>query len=181
MQLFQNEKPITFDEKVEEKLPEFKRFLQNDGLAKLENYNDSSYKIFHNQWKHFLTGIYSYHLRRWFEIFPKEDILIIDGDLLISKPWLVMEKVQRFLQISQFLKEKKFFINPETGFYCLNTTIPRHKTCMGASKGRTRILNNDDIVTSTISERSKTILQNFYHSFNVDLLNLTEQWFDWIK
>ena len=181
MQLFQNEKPITFDEKVKERLPEFERFLQNDGLAKLENYSVSSYKIFYGQWEHFLTGIYSYHLRRWFELFPKEDILIVDGDLLIKKPWLVMEKVQSFLQISQFLKEENFFTNPETGFYCLNAPITRDKTCMGAGKGRTRILNKDEKVTSKISASSKTILQNFYHSFNVDLLNLTEQYFDWIK
>ena len=181
MQFFQNEKPITFDEKVKKRLPEFERFLQNDGLAKLENYDNLRYKTFHGQWKHFLTGIYSYHLRRWFELFPKEDILIVDGDLLISKPWLVMGKVQSFLQISQFLKEENFFINPETGFYCINATIRRDKTCMGGSKGRTRILNKDEKVTSTISENSKTILQNFYHSFNVDLLNLTEQSFDWMN
>ena len=92
-----------------------------------------------------------------------------------------MGKVQSFLQISQFLKKENFFIKPETGFYCLNAPIPQDKTCMGGSKGRTRILNKDERVTSNISESSKTILQNFYHSFNVDLLNLTEQYFDWIK
>ena len=88
-----------------------------------------------------------------------------------------MEKVQSFLQISQFLKKENFVRSRETGFYCLNT---RHRLrCMGENKGRTRILTNDAQVTSRISESSKTILQNFYHPYNIDLLNLTKQTFEW--
>ena len=55
--------------------------------------------MLHSQWDVLLRGIYSFHLKRWFKIFPKDDILIVDGDQIVTEPWLVLKKSQNFANL----------------------------------------------------------------------------------
>ena len=155
-------------------------FLADNGLEKLENSNETFYEnVLKGEWGRFLKGIYSFHLQRWFKIFPRKDILVIDGDLLTVNPWVVMHEVQTFLNISAVITKKNFSINPNTGFYCL--TKSNGIGCLGNNKGRTRTRTKNGNISSKISKRSEKLLKDFYKLYDIELIKLTSKTFSWMR
>ena len=150
----------------------------------LKNISDKDYEsFFKNNWKFLLRGIYSFHFSRWIKLFPRESFLVIDGDLLITQPWVVMEKVQAFANLPILLKREHFVINNETGFYCLKLLRNEGEvTCMGKNKGTTRHFKSDlTFVQSKMSEKSKKALRDFYRPYDNELKKLTARSFEWMK
>jgi len=163
---------------VEKELDEFKKYLAEEGFEKLKNKNDKYYNsIIRGRWKFFLKGIYSFHLERWYNFFPKDDVLVVDGDLLTSEPWKVIEEVQIFLKIPLDLTEQSFDLNPETGFYCL--FIDGQRKCLGSNKGNTRSRSSNGIITSKMSQTSQKTLNEFFKSYENDLFNIIKKDFLW--
>ena len=169
----------SFDDYVEKELYQFKKFLASGGLAKLNQGTNRYYEsIIRGKWKFFLKGIYSYHLERWLRMFSRTDILVLDGDLLTSRPWTIMRHVQTFLNLSIHITAKNFVINPDTGFYCL--TEKEERLCLGRNKGNTRTRLSSGHIISNIPKKSRKSLQVFYKSFENKLLKLTGQTFSWM-
>ena len=169
----------SFDDYISRELEPFKKFLTNTGLQTLESYDDSYYEdIIKGKWDRLLKGLYAYHLKRWYKYFPKENILILDGDLLTKSPWIGMGKVQDFLQIPHLIKKKNFAKNKKTGFYCIAGTVG--SSCLGKGKGRTRILEEDGSISSKMSENTQKLLSDFYRPYNFELSRITNQNFSWI-
>ena len=130
-------------------------------------------------WDRILKGIYSFFLRQWFRVFPEKDILIVDGETLIQQPWLVMEEVQKFANLSVAVQKKHFVINQNTGFYCLIFNTRRY--CLDQGKGKTRLLTSDKTVKSKMSDKSQHVLKEFYSVYNKDLAKLANKNFSWMK
>ena len=55
---------------------------------------------------------------RWLEVFPREQIYVVDGDQFISSPWIELRSLETFLGLSQELSENNFYFNKTKGFYC---------------------------------------------------------------
>ena len=171
----------SFDEYLEHELDHIKQYLDNDGLNKLQFANDSYFKEYvEGTWDRILKGIYSFFLRQWFRVFPEKDILIVDGEILMEQPWLVMEEVQKFANLSFAIQKKHFVVNKNTGFYCLISNSNRQR-CLGKNKGRTRSLTTDRKVKSKMSEKSHKLLKEFYRVYDEDLKKLVNQKFSWMK
>ena len=174
----------SFDQYIDEELPKLKIFLSQNSLEWLKNISDKDYEsFFKNNWKFLLRGIYSFHFSRWIKLFPRESFLIIDGDLLITQPWVVMEKVQAFANLPILLKREHFVINNETGFYCLKSLRNEGEIiCMGKNKGTTRHFNSDlTFVQSKMSEKSKKALRDFYRPYDNELKKLLSRKLEWMK
>jgi len=141
----------SFDDYLEQEFGKFKEFISDGGLEKLENSNNTFYEsVLAGTWGRLLKGIYVYHLQRWLKIFPKKDILVVDGDLLTSKPWVIMQEIQEFLNVPKLITEKHFVVNKATGFFCIMT--PKHgRMCLGDNKGKTRTVSEDGSISSKIS------------------------------
>ena len=176
----QNPPYNSFDDFLEKELNNVKLFLSNGGLNKLESGNVTFYEsILQGEWGRLMKGLYAFHLRRWLSIFPENDILIVDGDLMTNKPWLIMQEIQQFLNIPEVLTKESFVTNPETGFYCLDEKPVMR--CLGSNKGQTRRRTEDGGITSKMSERSKSILKEFYKLYDIELLKLTRKNFTWMN
>ncbi|CAH0554382.1 unnamed protein product [Brassicogethes aeneus] len=79
-------------------------------------------------------SVYHNYLHRWLEVFPREQILIVNGDLLIEDPVLQIQKIERFLGLEPRIGTQNFYFNETKGFYCLrNETSDR---CLRETKGR---------------------------------------------
>jgi hypothetical protein len=120
------------------------------------------------RWTPIKIGCYSIYLRRWLKYFPLEQIHFVDGENLIHRPWEELESVQRFLNISNHIREEHFYFNTnKRGFPC----IKQPNGCLGSSKGRQHPL---------ISEDSREKLKNLYSICNQQFQEITHRKFSWL-
>ena len=107
-----------------------------------------------------IKSYYSYLLKKWRKIFPPENILSINGNLLTAAPWAACSQVEKFLELEEFFDED-LFTNAEedSKFYCIKQL--RHKKyCSkpGGKKGRT--------LSQNMTEKIKQALTLFYDAIS---------------
>ncbi|XP_033112674.1 heparan sulfate glucosamine 3-O-sulfotransferase 5-like [Anneissia japonica] len=114
-------------------------------------------------------GIYVNKLRYWFKQYPRDQILLIDGNDLNKNPYKVMQTMEKFLGLQTYFTEKHFYFNPVKRFYCLARPI---NECMVESKGRSHPVLSQNITNK---------LQDFFKPFDRKLEELTGQKFSWVR
>nr|XP_039251128.1 heparan sulfate glucosamine 3-O-sulfotransferase 6-like [Styela clava] len=119
------------------------------------------------------NGFYMFHLSRWLRYFSKDQLLIVNGEEIIKRPWNVIEKIQDFLGVDKIITKKDFFYNNEKGFYCVHS-------CLGDNKGRTRSLSlekRSPFPLLTLDDR--ITLRKFYEPLNDALYKFLHRTFYW--
>ncbi len=106
------------------KLPRFEKIVMKNGNVDSNCAMNLVYK-----------GMYDIHYQRWLHIFNRSQILVLDGDQLITKPASVLKQAEEFLNIKNYFKPSMFTRNKANGFYCWNTTTD-NRVCLGGSKGQ---------------------------------------------
>ena len=83
------------------------------------------------------VSMYDVHYQRWLKWFDKKQILVLNGDELITNPVPLLNKVESFLSISHYFENSMFTINKTKGFYCWkrNATVEELQ-CLNELKGR---------------------------------------------
>ncbi|XP_036454533.1 LOW QUALITY PROTEIN: heparan sulfate (glucosamine) 3-O-sulfotransferase 1-like 2 [Colossoma macropomum] len=79
-------------------------------------------------------SLYHQHMARWLELFPREQIHIVDGEALIRDPFPELQKAEKFLELPPQITPDNFYFNTTKGFYCLLSE--GHDKCLDDSKGR---------------------------------------------
>ena len=119
------------------------------------------------------TSMYDVHMERWLKYFKREQILIVDGDLLVKNPLPELRKVENFLGVSPFFDDEMFFYSKTKGFYCMKkrdsrgTYVP---SCLGESKGRKHPKVPDEFISK---------LKAFFKPHNEKFYSLIGYNFDW--
>jgi len=98
---------------------------------------------------------YHLHMQDWLEVFPRSQLLIIDGDSFIHEPWVELGRLERFLDLPHQLSEDNFFFNTTKGFYCGRQVITRPNSewscirtkCLSKSKGRKKPPVSSDLLS----------------------------------
>ena len=104
-------------------------------------------------------------LKQWLQTFGRDKIHVVDGDNFVKHPAFELNKVEKFLNISQYFTEDHFVYNPGKQFFCLKET-----GCMGSNKGRPH-----PNMTEIIRKR----LQAYFKPFNEKLFLALRQRFSW--
>ncbi|XP_034026715.1 heparan sulfate (glucosamine) 3-O-sulfotransferase 1-like 2 [Thalassophryne amazonica] len=86
------------------------------------------------RYKALQRSLYHQHLARWLEVFPRDQIHVVDGDALIQDPFLELQKAEKFLDLPPRISPNNFYYNTTKGFYCLLSA--GHDKCLDESKGR---------------------------------------------
>ncbi|RZC42992.1 Sulfotransfer 1 domain containing protein [Asbolus verrucosus] len=111
-------------------------------------------------------SVYHNYLHRWLEVFPREQILVVNGDLLIEDPVPQIQKIERFLGLEPRIGTHNFYFNETKGFYCLrNETSDR---CLRETKGR-KHPRVDPNVVSKLRKYFGEHNQKFYELIGEDL------------
>ncbi|KAJ3643622.1 hypothetical protein Zmor_026323 [Zophobas morio] len=111
-------------------------------------------------------SIYHNYLHRWLEVFSREQILVVNGDLLIEDPVPQIQKIERFLGLEPRIGTHNFYFNETKGFYCLrNETSDR---CLRETKGR-KHPRVDPNVVSKLRRYFGEHNQKFYELIGEDL------------
>ena len=113
-------------------------------------------------------SVYVMHLKRWLKYFPLKQILVLNGDELIQNPYIVMNKIEKFLHIEQFFRPDYFIFDSIKRFYCLSSKVTGNETkCLSSSKGRKHI----GTVNSVLEKKLKT----FFKPYNQELFKIIKQ------
>ena len=115
-------------------------------------------------------SLYAKHVKRFLHFFPRDQLLIVDGDSLINNnPSIELRKIEQFLNVSNYFTTDKFVFSQEKGFYCFNATN-NSQTCLGQSKGRKHEI---------VAEKTRTKLRDFFENHNHEFFQITGRHFDW--
>jgi hypothetical protein len=113
-------------------------FFNNNKDLILNHYKENCYHICNNI-PLINRGLYVNHLKLWYEVFPKDQILILLFDDLVKDPQAEVDKVCDFLNIKSFqLQDKSVF-------------------------------NKNEKKKATVNDISKSNLKAFYKPFNEEL------------
>ena len=112
-------------------------------------------------------SVYRVHLARWLKHFNMSQILVLDGERLVSQPLKELAKVEHFLGLPPELNENMFYFNTTRGFYCMKRNASGGGHCLAQSKGR-----RHPSVNAKVIHRLRTYFrphnQRFYNITGID-------------
>nr|XP_006820905.1 PREDICTED: heparan sulfate glucosamine 3-O-sulfotransferase 2-like [Saccoglossus kowalevskii] len=114
-------------------------------------------------------GMYSKHMKRWLEYFPKTQIYVIDGNDFKVDPVSEIQKIEKFLGLPSYLQKEHLDFNSDTKFYCI--VFPKIR-CPNKTKGR----RHPQIPTEVTDQ-----LYAFYQPYDNELQNLLNRKFSWMR
>lgn len=154
--------------------------------ASINNYNLQQYQVQQQQpsleelvltpsghvntnYKAIRISMYSRYMRRWLDVFPREQIHVIDGDALIRDPYNVLRDVERFLGLEHKLEKDYFYFNNTKGFYCWRSSN-KLIHCLNDSKGRKHPALKIGLIRT---------LRQFYRKVNYEFYEMVGRDFGW--
>ncbi|XP_067632709.1 uncharacterized protein Hs3st-A [Eurosta solidaginis] len=111
-------------------------------------------------------SLYHLHLHRWLEVFPREQLLVVNGDRLIEDPVSQLKRIEMFLGIEHRVTNSHFYFNETKGFYCLR--YDSGDRCLRETKGR-KHPHVDPVVVSKLRKFFAEHNQRFYELVGEDL------------
>ncbi|BFZ17047.1 hypothetical protein BsWGS_20086 [Bradybaena similaris] len=115
-------------------------------------------------------SMYHLHISRWLQLFPLNQLHIVDGDNLIVHPLEEIRKIEQFLNLPHLVNPDSFYFNSTRGFYCMRKTKTGPEQCLGANKGRKHV---------NISKKIINKLNKFFKPHNERLYKLIGRRFPW--
>ena len=104
---------------------------------------------------------YANFIKLWTDSFAiGSQLLIVDGDNLVSDPLSELKKVEKFLGVRHYLTEENFVFDDERGFYCM-VSDRGEKHCLGGGKGVPHPSLRPD-VEAKLREYFKPLNKRFY-------------------
>ena len=94
--------------------------------------------------------------------------MVLNGDELLQNPYIVMNKIEKFLHLERFFRPDYFTFHSIKRFHCLSSKVTGNETkCLSSAKGRKHI----GIVNSVLENK----LKMFFKPFNQELFKILKQ------
>ncbi|XP_055339627.1 heparan sulfate glucosamine 3-O-sulfotransferase 1-like isoform X2 [Paramacrobiotus metropolitanus] len=117
------------------------------------------------------VSLYYKHLTAWLRVFPREQILIVDGDTLIANPIEELRRVEAFLRLPAEIRAEQFHYNTTKGFYCIRDTVnPYADKCLSHTKGR----KHPEVAPEVVDK-----LTHFFRPYNDMFYQMVGRNFSW--
>ncbi|XP_050545353.1 heparan sulfate glucosamine 3-O-sulfotransferase 5-like [Daktulosphaira vitifoliae] len=129
--------------------------IRSDGTVNI-NYRPISVSTYHN------------HIYRWLDVFPREQLFVVNGDRLITNPVSELRRIESFLGLDHRIGAEHFYFNRTKGFYCLR--YQSGDKCLKETKGR----KHPDVHPLVISK-----LREHFSQHNQKLYDVLGQDFGW--
>ena len=111
---------------------------------------------------------YVEYLQHWYRKFPAEQFLILQSEELKKRPYDVMLKVEKFMNLEHKVHEDNYRYNATRGFYCFNYEGQNH--CLRPKKGRAH---------PNVTEECVQKLTKYFEPFNHRFYELVGHNFGW--
>jgi hypothetical protein len=148
----------------------------NDFFEKLFNMTNNNFTLLNEtlmQNKFVRNSIYYLDMREWLKHFSIGNFFVIDGESFIRRPWFELARLEKFLNVSQFIQKEHFHFDTNKNFYCMNTSddTVQFNGCLGKNKGRKAHVY--------LSNYTKAHLSNYFRSWNKLFFELIGHDFNW--
>ncbi|XP_059140503.1 heparan sulfate glucosamine 3-O-sulfotransferase 1-like [Physella acuta] len=117
------------------------------------------------------VGNYTPHFEHLLKVFPRNQVLIVDGDKLVTDPLSQVRRVETFLGLGHEVTEEDIYFDTAKGFYCMKVRLTGETKCLGKSKGREHVDIEPDF---------KRKLIDFFVPYNEKFFEIVGQRFDWL-
>ena len=114
------------------------------------------------------NSMYCIYMESWLKVFPREQIHVVDGDLLIHDPSSALRGIETFLGLKPFLTKDKFVFDSRKGFYCIRKD--QSDVCLGSSKGRPHPQVDGNLLKD---------LKKYFRECNIKFAHQTNMSFAW--
>lgn len=116
---------------------------------------------------------YAEHLRRWTRLYNSSQLLVLDGGVLVKRPWEELEKVARFLKLSRHLPREAFVPDvAKPGFFCWRQQGDVEPRCAHKSKGHKH---------KAMPARLEQRLRRYFRPFDRELVSLLGREMSWTQ
>lgn len=133
-------------------------------------FRDEAFQEVNSTWRPIEVGKYINHLFSWLRFFPREQVHLVSGEQLTSRPDTVMADVQSFLGLERLVTKDNFHFSQKRGFWCYRVGKGQPEVCLGKSKGRPHPEVHPDAVQA---------LRRFYQPWNQWFYELVGVDFNW--
>jgi [heparan sulfate]-glucosamine 3-sulfotransferase 5 len=148
----------------------YNKHLKNESIDSFEDIViDPETGLVNTKYKAVQISTYHQHFRHWLQLFPLEQIHVVDGDRLITDPVSEIQSIEDFLGLPHRVNYDMLYYNATRGFYCMRINST-HERCLGASKGR-KHPHIDSAVLDTLNK--------FFEPHNKRLFNLIQRTLPW--
>lgn len=126
----------------------------------------------------FEPSLYAKHFYRWLKVFPRKQILVVNGDDIIRNPVPALNEIEAFLGIENVISYDHIVFCKEKGFFCKrNVNLAKGKNlprveikCLNGHKGR----ESPPVQETTIKQ-----LKEYFQKLNVKFFKLISKRFLW--
>ena len=105
-------------------------------------------------------SMYDVHYQRWLKWFDQKQILVVNGEELITDPVPLLHEVETFLNVSHYFNNNMFVRNKENGFYCWKRNSKAQ--CLGRHQGKGR---PHPIISNSTLNKMKDFFQPHVQKF----------------
>jgi [heparan sulfate]-glucosamine 3-sulfotransferase 5 len=117
------------------------------------------------------VSLYYKHLTHWLSLFPRHQVMIVDGDTLVTDPVEELAKVETFLGLDHRINGSHFHYNATKGFFCIRDPQTRAgDRCLSKTKGRPHPDVSRDVVDKLVK---------FFRPHNEQFFAEIGRRFDW--
>lgn len=116
------------------------------------------------------VSTYHGHVYRWLDVFPRQQLFVVNGDRLIADPVPELNRVESFLGLERRIRADHFYFNRTKGFYCLRRGAGGADRCLKETKGRRHPDVRPDVVAK---------LREHFGRHNQQLYDALGQDFGW--
>ena len=80
--------------------------------------------------KHVGLGFYDKRIEAYFKVFNSSQIHFVDGENMISRPWVEVEKIEQFLGVEKIVSKKFSFLHPLKPEYAWKWVVRDYFSCI---------------------------------------------------
>ena len=118
-------------------------------------------------------ALYDTYFAEWLTHFPKNQLHIMDGEVLEKDPFIEMKRLEHFLQLPDIIRKSDFVFNTTTGHFCRRERYGAPPTCMW-DQSKDKVLSQLHISPSLTRQ-----VKSFYKPHNRNFSNRMNQTFSW--
>lgn len=118
------------------------------------------------------ASTYDNCLKWYLDMFPRKQILIIEGEEFKYNPAAVLKRVASFLELEMFPAERYLVYNEEKRLYCIQSRgVTNEMVCYGNNRGQTR--------PKELKPDTRRKLEEYFTSHNEKFFELLGKRFNW--
>ena len=112
---------------------------------------------------------YAETLQKWFDVFPKHQIHVVDGDALVANPIHELRLTETFLGLRPYFLPEMFDLHYTKHYVCIKDSPNAQRDCRGQT----------EVSYAALDEEFRIQIEEYFRPFNIKLFQMIGRRFEW--